>query len=115
MVKRADLMSKPKMIAVVDFSSRFGKSVRAKARFTISKGGSVEAFAVWPEIVWHGKMATSASPLAKPTHWMQGILPVEHLSRKTCERVEFEMIVEPHPDSPLAMTERLWKARLISP
>jgi len=108
-VKENDLLGKPSKIISVDFQKKFNNFIHVKHIFTCSEHGTVSAVAVWPRVFWGKGEITDASPLSKPTHWKQGILPIEPRAVKKNERVGIELIIKPHPDDPLTMTERLWR------
>ena len=107
-VKKGDLLAEPVRIATADFAKFIPREVRAKPQFKCA-AGTVHAIAVWPRAVWGGDHVTDASPLCPPTHWKQGILPIEPRAVKDAERVGIEIVIGPHPDDPKRMTERLWR------
>jgi ubiquinone/menaquinone biosynthesis C-methylase UbiE len=106
---RGDLMAAPCMLVRVDFSLPFRPTVRAKAVFTYKRGGSIAGFAAWPKVFWSKTKITDASPFKEATHWKHGIMPVEKFRVEAGDKVGFEMLIIPHPDDPLRMTERLWR------
>lgn len=108
-VSRSDLMGPPQRVASVSFSGAIPKGIHSKARFAVSKPGTAMAIALWPRATWRGKETSDASPLAAPTHWKQGIMPLEPRTFKRGERAAVEIIIEPHPEDPFTMTERLWR------
>ncbi|MFA4874897.1 MAG: 50S ribosomal protein L11 methyltransferase [bacterium] len=108
-VSSRDLLSKPRMLDAIDFASSIPEWIHVQARFKIKHKGTVRALAVWPRAIWWGKELSDASPLLKPTHWKQGILPLEPRVVTRCDSADIELIIQPHPDDPHTMTERLWR------
>jgi len=108
-VTRADLMGPPRLIKSASFSGAIPKGIHVKARFPVTKAGTAKAVALWPRATWFGKEVSDASPLAAPTHWMQGIMPLEPRKFARGEKAAVEIIIEPHPEDPFTMTERLWR------
>lgn len=108
-IRRGDLLARPSCLASLDLSGFVPPELRLKHQFHIGRAGVVRAIALWPRITWWGKELTDASPLAPPTHWKQGILPIEERPVRAGEEAPFEFIIRPHPEDPLRMTERLWR------
>lgn len=108
-MRPADLLAAPTRLSVADFDKFIPREVHAKSQFTCASGGTVQAVAVWPRVTWWEDEVTDASPLAAPTHWEQGILPVEARAVKARERISLELVIRPHPKDPKRMTERLWR------
>ena len=96
-------------ISEVDFNDNFESFIHEKITFNCTRKGKIEAFALWPQIVWSKGNVTDASPFKETTHWKQGIIEVEHKDVTLNEKVSLEIIVAPHPDDPITMTERMWK------
>jgi len=109
LVGKDDLAGAPMSVQSVDFSADIPESIHQTVEFTCDVPTTIEAIAVWPRATWWNKNVTDASPLEPPTHWKQGILPIESRKVQRGEVVKVEIIIEPHPDDPLTMTERLWK------
>lgn len=110
-VRKPDIASAPIMIASVNFKSRFKDRVHCIAKFRCAKSTTIRAIAAWPRVAWSGDEMTDASPLIKVTHWKQGIMPIESRRMARGETTNVEFIIGPHPESPLTMTERLWRWR----
>ena len=108
-VKPADLVAKPARIATADFAAFIPRRVQAKPQFVCASDATIRALAVWPRVTWFAGETTDASPLEPPTHWKQGIMPVEERGVTEGERISFEILIGPHPDDPKRMTERLWR------
>lgn len=108
-VKKTELMGRPSMLCAVDPEGKVPSKVHVRHKFGSDKSGIIRAIALWPRIVWQKGEITDASPLSPPTHWKQGILPIEARSVRKGEKVGFELIVGPHPDEPRRMTERMWR------
>jgi predicted RNA methylase len=108
-VRQADLLGAPVLISQVNFAGRIPTAIRAKPIFRCRRRGMVRSIAVWPKVRWWKKFATDAAPGQAPTHWKQGILPIEPRSVKVGDRLGLELIIGPHPDDPLCQTERLWR------
>lgn len=108
-VKKTELLAEPVRIATADFTKFIPREIHAKPQFKCSVDGEVRCIAVWPRVLWGEGEVTDASPLAAPTHWKQGILPIEPRDVKTGERFGVEIVIGPHPDDPKRMTERLWR------
>lgn len=104
-----DFLTTPARLAAVDFRGKFSKSVHVKHSFRIMKSGVVKSVVVWLRVVWFGKELTDASPFGNPTHWLQGIMPIEKRKAKRGERLNFELVIRPNPEDPQTMTERLWR------
>lgn len=108
-VKRTDLLSAPARLASADFGKFIAREVHAKSQFICTAGGTAMAIAVWPRVEWWEGEVTDASPLSPPTHWEQGILPIEPRTVRERERISLELVIRPHPKDPKRMTERLWR------
>lgn len=108
-VKKMDMLSPPALIASVDFSKPFPSSIHAKPVFEIKHDGSALMLAVWPRAIWWGGLVSDASPMEPSTHWKQGLLPLDPRPVGKGDTIGIEIIIEPHPDNPLMMTERLWR------
>ncbi|MFH0799046.1 MAG: 50S ribosomal protein L11 methyltransferase [Pseudomonadota bacterium] len=108
-VKGMDLMGPPSRIVAVDFQKKIPESIQVEHEFRCERSGAVRVFAVWPRTTWGRGEATDSSPLVAPTHWKQGILPVEMRQVTQGDSAGLELIIKPHPDDPLKMTERLWR------
>lgn len=108
-VREADLLIPPARIASVNLMKDAPAALSARWSFGLGKAGEVRAIAVWPRVTWAGNLRTDASPLAPPTHWKQGILPLEARRMGRGEWAEVEIIIRPHPSDPRTMTERLWR------
>ncbi len=108
-VQKADLMGAPQMIEQVSFSGKIPKFIHAKKRFPIAKAGTARALALWPRATWHKGEISDASPLVAATHWKQGIMPLEPRKFARGDKATVEIIIEPHPEDPFTMTERLWR------
>ncbi len=109
LVKPADLVAKPVRIATADFAAFIPRRVQAKPQFVCAREATIKALAVWPRVTWFAGETTDASPLAPPTHWKQGIMPIEERRVAEGERISLEILIGPHPDDPKRMTERLWR------
>ncbi len=109
LISPKDLAGSPTLISRVDFSGNFEVEIRAKSAFKIDADCEVRAIALWPEVKWCDGEKTNASPLKPATHWSQGILPIEPRRFKRGDLARVEIIIGPHPDSPLLHTERLWR------
>ena len=107
--KRADLLGTPKLLATVEFRSRISRSLRLTARLRADRNGKALGLALWPRTIWWEGEVSDASPLAPPTHWKQGILPLEPRPVAAGKTLGIELLFQPHPDDPLRMTERLWR------
>lgn len=103
------MASKPTCISNVIFSDSFEDAIHETAYFEVLKDCTLEGIALWPRVTWHGTHFTDASPEEKPTHWKQGICRLEKKKVRKGERIGVELVIEPHPASPLTMTERLWR------
>ena len=108
-VSKTDLAAKPELIERIDLHTNFSKRIRKTTTFECFKQGVVPAFAAWPRVTWWDDEITDASPLLPQTHWKQGILPIEARNIACGDIVKLECIIEPHPEEPLIMTERLWR------
>lgn len=108
-VGRRAIIGPPVKIRSVDFQRGVPDSIHDMIKFRCGKSATIKAIALWPRVVWCKDEITDASPLLTRTHWRQGILPIEHRRVRTGEIVRMEFIIEPHPDDPLTMTERLWR------
>ena len=108
-ISAADFAADPKMLNSIDFNDRFDDFSHAKASFKVKQDCTIRAIALWPEINWNDKHKTSASPLKTQTHWKQGIMPLEPKFFKKGELAKIEVVIEPHPESPILHTERLWR------
>ena len=108
-VRQADLLGAPVLISQVNFTARVPTAIRARPIFRCHRQGVVRSIAVWPKVKWWGKFATDAAPGLAPTHWKQGILPIEPRSVTAGDRLGIELIISPHPEDPLCKTERLWR------
>jgi predicted RNA methylase len=108
-VFKTDLAAKPELIEEIDLLTNFSKRIRKKTQFECIKQGVIPAFAMWPKVTWWDDEITDASPLLPQTHWKQGILPIEARDIDEGDVVKFECLIEPHPEEPLTMTERLWR------
>lgn len=104
-----DLLGPPSRFGAIDFRKKIPTIVHVKQRLRCSKAGTIRAIAVWPFITWWWGEVTDASPLALPTHWKQGILPVEPRKVSKGEEIVLEFITRPHPDDKRCMTERMWR------
>jgi predicted RNA methylase len=108
-VSDGDLMAKPIAIKSIEFDGEIPEGIHTKAQFKTTGDGIIRAFAIWPKVTWSKGLITDASPLAETTHWQQGILEIEPKQVHAKDEVEIEIIIEPHPDDPVTMTERLWR------
>ncbi len=108
-IDEADLLCPPERLLSVEFAGHIPTTAHAQHHFWCRRGGRIRAVAVWPRVIWWGDAITDASPSCPPTHWKQGICEIEERRVYADERVGFEFIVEPHPDDPRKMTERLWR------
>lgn len=108
-IKKKDLLGPPSRLISIDFSKRISDRVHIHHRFHMCSSGTMQAIAVWPKATWWDGEITDASPLGKPTHWKQGILPVEPRRVRAGRSIKFELIIGPHPADPCAKTERLWR------
>ncbi len=104
-----DLMAEPVLMASCDFEKKISTAIRLRPFFKATKSGKIAAFACWPKAIWRHGHVSDASPLLPPTHWLQGILPVEPRSVDSGERCGIEIIIRPNPLDPMQMTERLWR------
>lgn len=108
-VKKSSLISEPKLLASINFEKRFQHSIHIKNNFICTRDSKIQCFAVWPEIEWGCGKRTSASPLSPRTHWKQGILTVKAKRVYKNDKIGLELIIQPNPDDPYTLTERLWK------
>lgn len=108
-IKKSALLSTLSLIASADFENKIPRLIHVAHKFCASKKGTVRSIAVWPRISWCRNEITDASPLSSPTHWKQGILTIEPRDVAPGQTVRIELIIRPHPDDPMRMTERLWR------
>lgn len=108
-VKRDHLLTHPALIDAVDFTSEFGDTIHAKPAFEVTREGDALALALWPRAIWWEGLVSDASPLEPSTHWRQGLMPLEPRPVVKGDTLAIEIIIGPHPDDPLTMTERMWK------
>jgi predicted RNA methylase len=108
-VKKTDLLSAPALIASIDFQKPFEASIHVKPVFEINREGSALMLAVWPRAIWWQGLVSDASPMESSTHWKQGLMPLEPRPVGKGDTIGIEIIIEPHPDNPLMMTERMWR------
>lgn len=108
-VRPRDLLAPPALLTAADLTRFIPPSVHAKRQFRCATAGTIRAVAVWPRVLWWPEECTDASPSSPPTHWKQGILPIDPHDVRANDIISFELIIEPHPDDPQKMTERLWK------
>lgn len=108
-ISSSDFAAEPKLLSSIDFNDTFKDFEHAKTSFKVKEDCTIRAIALWPEVSWSGKHKTSASPLLKQTHWKQGIMPIEPKFFKKGELAKIEIVIGPHPDSPVLNTERLWR------
>ncbi len=109
LVSGDDLLAKPLLIEGIDFDGEIPEAIHTKTFFKANHTGIIKAFAIWPRVLWSKNLMTDASPLAEATHWQQGILEIEPKPVHEGDEVGIEIIIEPHPDDPITMTERLWR------
>jgi predicted RNA methylase len=105
------LVSAPVLIASVDFQETFCDFIHEISSFSCTKDAEVGTIALWPKVLWCDGEATDASPEKPATHWKQGMLRLEKKRMTAGEAAKVEIFIGPHPDDPLAMTERLWRWR----
>lgn len=108
-VNPKDLLGSPLKIKDVSFSDKIPLSIHARPAFKCAAPGIVRAFALWPRVTWWKGCETDASPFCPKTHWKQGILEIEPRRVAAGEKISIEFIIEPHPENPDIMTERLWR------
>jgi predicted RNA methylase len=108
-VRKEDLLSKPKRLAKVLTSKKLAPKLHIRSFFAAAKPGWLSGIALWPKIEWAGGCETDASPLKRLTHWKQCILPGQPRNVKSGERIRFELIIGPDPADPKKQTEVLWK------
>ncbi len=108
-VEATSLIAAPERIAAVDFREAVPEFLETTTAFRCARADTVRAFALWPVATWWGEHRTDAAPTATPTHWRQGILPIEERAVKTNETIALDFCIGPHPDEPLLQTERLWR------
>lgn len=108
-VKKPHLLSAPALISSVDLSNDFEDTVHAAPAFEITCDGDALALAVWPRAIWWEGLVSDASPLEPSTHWKQGLMPLEPRPVSKGDVRAIEIIIGPHPEDPLTMTERKWR------
>jgi predicted RNA methylase len=108
-VKRQHFVSAPTLICQADFSKGFSDTIHEKPSFEITREGDALALAVWPRAIWWEGLVSDASPMEPSTHWRQGLMPLEPRPTNKGDVLTLEIIIGPHPDDPLTMTERLWR------
>lgn len=108
-ISKQHLASAPALISSVDFSGAFDDSIHEIKSFTSTRGSLVSGLALWPKVSWNAEHVTDASPLKPLTHWKQGILRLEPKKLEAGDSASIEIIMGPHPDDPLTMTEKLWR------
>lgn len=108
-VEASSLIAAPERIAAVDFQEAIPECLETTTPFRCARADTVRAFALWPVATWWEGHRTDAAPTAAPTHWRQGILPIEERAVKRNEAIALDFCIGPHPDEPLLQTERLWR------
>jgi len=108
-VKKEQLLSSPELISAVDFAKGFEERVHAKPSFEMTRDGDALALAVWPRAIWWQGLTSDASPMEPSTHWKQGLMPLEPKRVARGDVLSLEIIIGPHPEDPLTMTERMWR------
>jgi predicted RNA methylase len=108
-VKRPHLISAPTLISSTDFSKNFSDTMHAKPPFEITRDSDALALALWPRAIWWEGLISDASPMEPSTHWRQGLMPLEPKRANKGDVLTMEIIIGPHPEDPLTMTERMWR------
>jgi len=108
-VKRPQLMSPPTLICSRDFSKAVSDTMHERPSFEVSRDGDALALALWPRAIWWEGLVSDASPMEPSTHWKQGLMPLEPRRASKGDELKLEIIIGPHPEDPLTMTERLWR------
>lgn len=98
-------------IADVDFSGRIPEGIHARCELPVRRSGTAVGVALWPRATWWKGSVSDASPMKPATHWKQGILELEPRQAKAGQKLQWELIIGPHPEEPRLMTERLWRWR----
>ena len=108
-VKKPHLLGAPSLICSVDFTKEFDDTMRARPAFEIDRDGDALALALWPRAIWWQGLCSDASPMEPSTHWRQGLMPMEPRRVGKGDVLSMEIVIGPHPDDPLTMTERMWR------
>ena len=108
-VRASELMGPAVKIAEVGFSGRIPEGIHGRVALPVKRNGTAVGVALWPRATWWKGHASDASPMKPATHWKQGILELEPRVVKAGQRLNLELIIGPHPEEPLLMTERLWR------
>ncbi len=108
-VRPSELLGPAVKIAGIDFAGRIPEGIHARIALPVRKTGTAVAVALWPRATWWKGNASDASPMKPATHWKQGILELEPRVVKAGQKLKLELIIGPHPEEPLLMTERLWR------